>query len=92
MDNIDLAARIVQTRRHPRHDAAAFQHLAQEDRPKIAGQAVRPAFDPQRPIETLNDWLWCFTHTCARWCLRFSSKILNLKCFQANASTGSHFP
>jgi hypothetical protein len=43
MGDIDLAARIVQTRRHPRHYAAAFQHFAQEDLARIACQAVRPA-------------------------------------------------
>lgn len=57
MGSTDLAARIVLTRLHPRHDAAAFQHLAQEDRPRIAGQAIRSAFDPQRPVETRIDWL-----------------------------------
>jgi transposase len=38
-----------------RHDSSEFQHLAQEHRPGVAGQAICSAFDPQRPAETRND-------------------------------------
>ena len=41
-----IAAEGIQTRRHPRHNAAAFWHLAQEHYPGVAGLAPRSAFDP----------------------------------------------
>lgn len=47
----------IQTRHHPGHDAAAFQHLPQKHRPGVPGQTISPPFDPQRPVETRNDWL-----------------------------------
>ena len=36
----DRAARIVQLHGHPRHDPAAFHHLAQHHGPRIARQPV----------------------------------------------------
>jgi hypothetical protein len=51
----ELAVRVAQMRCHARHDAVAFQNLAKEERPRVASQTVRPAFDPLRPVETQNE-------------------------------------
>lgn len=57
MGHIGLAARVAQTRRHPRHDAAALEYLSQHHRTRISGQPIGPALDPKRTIETGRDRL-----------------------------------
>lgn len=37
---------IGQTRSHQRHDAAEFQRLAQQHRPRVASQTIRTTFNP----------------------------------------------
>ena len=41
MCDIDLTARVAQAPRHPRHDAASFQHLAQHHRTKLPNRSAR---------------------------------------------------
>ena len=55
--DVDLAARILQPRHHPRHDAAAFQNLAQHHRAGVASEPIGPAYDPKRAVETGRDRL-----------------------------------
>jgi hypothetical protein len=43
--DINLAARILQPRRHPGHDAAPFQDLPQQHCAGVASQPVGAAFD-----------------------------------------------
>jgi hypothetical protein len=55
--HIGLVARIVQPRGHPWNDPAGLQDLPQRHRAGIARQPVRPALDPQRPVEPRRDRL-----------------------------------
>jgi hypothetical protein len=55
--HILLAARINQTTRHPLDDAAGLEDLAQEHGAGLTGQSIRPAFDPQGPVEPRRDRL-----------------------------------
>jgi len=41
MRDVDLAARILQARRHPSHDAAPFQYFAQQHRAGVASYTKR---------------------------------------------------
>jgi len=43
MRDVLLAARILQARRHPAHDAAAFENTAQHHRAGVTGQTIGPA-------------------------------------------------
>lgn len=44
-------APILQTLRHPPHDPEALHHLAQDERPRLRRQALRPRLDPKGPVE-----------------------------------------
>lgn len=43
--------------RHPVDDTAALEDLPQHNRPRVAGQATGPAFDPERAVEPRRDRL-----------------------------------
>jgi hypothetical protein len=55
--HILLSARINQPTRHPFDNAAALEDLAQEHGTGLTGQSIRPAFDPQGPVELRRDRL-----------------------------------
>ena len=55
--DVDLAARILQARRHPDHDAAPFQYLAQQHRAGVTRRPVGAAFDAKRAVERRDDSL-----------------------------------
>ena len=57
MDHILLSPGINQTTRHPLDDAAGLEDLAQEYGAGLTGQSIRPAFDPQGPVEPRRDRL-----------------------------------
>jgi hypothetical protein len=57
MHHVSLPPGIVEPIPHPGYDAAGLKDFSQEHGARLTCQSIRPAFDPQGPVELRRDRL-----------------------------------